>query len=192
MSVCKTDALAAWRSERVKLPMVPQQRRIERRFPPYQGGALPLDDCGPRCRQKGTRRRSRSGSDPCGRRARRRVQVWTLTMSKSTGANGTAPPVPRSQAWGLMLRARAWTRAHRCTRSAWMWFAWFSGPSALLPWRRRASPAPVIPVAVSSSARTAYSYRGRPNSRTRPQARTHSDDRGVRWRRWARWRYVMP
>ena len=27
--------------------MVPQ-RRIERRFPPYQSGALPLDDCGPR------------------------------------------------------------------------------------------------------------------------------------------------
>ena len=26
--------------------MVPQ-RRIERRFPPYQSGALPLDDCGP-------------------------------------------------------------------------------------------------------------------------------------------------
>ena len=25
--------------------MVPQ-RRIERRFPPYQSGALPLDDCG--------------------------------------------------------------------------------------------------------------------------------------------------
>ena len=26
--------------------MVPQ-RRIERRLPPYQSGALPLDDCGP-------------------------------------------------------------------------------------------------------------------------------------------------
>jgi hypothetical protein len=26
--------------------MVPQ-RRIERRFPPYQSGAPPLDDCGP-------------------------------------------------------------------------------------------------------------------------------------------------
>ena len=26
--------------------MVPQ-RLIERRFPPYQSGALPLDDCGP-------------------------------------------------------------------------------------------------------------------------------------------------
>ena len=73
MSVCKTDALAAWRSEqywctrkdlnlhavaaaaseaaastvspRVHSSMVPQ-RRIERRFPPYQSGALPLDDCG--------------------------------------------------------------------------------------------------------------------------------------------------
>jgi hypothetical protein len=96
MSVCKTDALAAWRSERwaqgwcvmleaclrhdsaptemvhpggLEPPclaaaaseaaasavsprvhagdvlMVPQ-RRIERRFPPYQSGALPLDDCG--------------------------------------------------------------------------------------------------------------------------------------------------
>jgi hypothetical protein len=37
---------------RLRLPfrhecmMVPQ-RRIERRFPPYQSGALPLDDCGP-------------------------------------------------------------------------------------------------------------------------------------------------
>jgi hypothetical protein len=72
MSVCRTDALAAWRSERMwctredlnlhalrrpllrrlRLPfrhectlMVPQ-RRIERRLPPYQSGALPLDDCG--------------------------------------------------------------------------------------------------------------------------------------------------
>jgi hypothetical protein len=75
MSVCKTDALAAWRNEqflipwctredlnlhalrrpllrRLRLPfrhgctMVPQ-RRIERRFPPYQSGALPRDDRGP-------------------------------------------------------------------------------------------------------------------------------------------------
>ena len=76
MSVYRTDALAAWRSElnwctredlnlhalrrpllrRLRLPfrhecicqvvlMVPQ-RRIERRLPPYQSGALPLDDCG--------------------------------------------------------------------------------------------------------------------------------------------------
>jgi hypothetical protein len=94
MYVCKTDALAAWRSEqrdglaggiaqqkwctredlnlhavscrrrafgampaaseavastvspRAQVELMVPQRRIERRFPPYQSGALPLDDCG--------------------------------------------------------------------------------------------------------------------------------------------------
>jgi ABC-type Mn2+/Zn2+ transport system ATPase subunit len=34
------------------------------------------------------------------------------------------------------------------TRRAWIEFGWFCGPSALLPQRRRADPAPVIPVSV--------------------------------------------
>ena len=44
---------ARWRPllRRLRLPfrhecIVVPQRRIERRFPPYQSGALPLDDCG--------------------------------------------------------------------------------------------------------------------------------------------------
>jgi hypothetical protein len=42
------------------------------------------------------------------RRARRRVQIWTFTMSKSA-----APSAPSSQANGLMLRARAEMRVRR-------------------------------------------------------------------------------
>jgi hypothetical protein len=92
--------------------MVPQ-RRIERRFPPYQAAPLPLDDCGRlrwcwledsnlpplayeasnlpdelsqplRKLTKGSRRRSRHESELAERAGnRRRVQIWTFTMSKS-------------------------------------------------------------------------------------------------------------
>ena len=99
--------------------MVPQ-RRIERRFPPYQSGALPLDDCGPAFMEwcwledsnlpplayeasalpdelsqlgKSTKRIAAPlpvWKRPCGcAEARRRVQIWTFTMSKSA-----APPAP--------------------------------------------------------------------------------------------------
>src|SRR5262245_49601890 len=101
---------------RLRLPfrhecmMVPQ-RRIERRFPPYQSGALPLDDCGglrwcwledsnlpPLAykasalpdelsqRDKLTKRIAApllEWKRPCGcAEAWRRVQIWTFTMSK--------------------------------------------------------------------------------------------------------------
>ena len=66
----------------------------------YEASALP-DELSQRCKStKGSRRRSRCGSDLVrGAEARRRVQIWTFTMSKSA-----APPAPKSQAYGLMRR----------------------------------------------------------------------------------------
>jgi hypothetical protein len=110
--------------------VVVPQRRIERRFPPYQSGALPLDDCGrgavwccledsnlpPLAYEasalpdelsqqvkltKGARRRSLCGSDlvRCAE-ARRRVQFWTFTMSKSAAPTGTVVMRMRSHGPG--------------------------------------------------------------------------------------------
>jgi hypothetical protein len=106
---------------RLRLPFrhecsIVPQRRIERRFPPYQGGALPLDDCGrlrwcwledsnlpplayeasalpdelsQRCKlTKGSRRRSRSGSDLVVRRGSAPRPDLDVHNVKERGATG--------------------------------------------------------------------------------------------------------
>src|SRR5262245_9850 len=122
--------------------MVPQ-RRIERRLPPYQSGARPLDDCGQEFSwcwledsnlpplayeasalpdelsqrlqrlTKGTRRRSRSGSDRVGAPGSAPCPNLDVHNVKERGAAGAVVTGERTHG------ARA--RAHARTPSAHEW-----------------------------------------------------------------------
>ena len=116
--------------------MVPQ-RRMERRFPPYQSGALPLDDCGPapmewcwledsnlpplayeasalpdelsQLRQltNGSRRRSRSGSDRVGAPRLGAASEMDLHNVKERGAAGAVVTGVRTHGSTVRTNARA-------------------------------------------------------------------------------------
>ena len=116
--------------------MVPQ-RRIERRFPPYQSGALPLDDCGPafmewcwledsnlpplayeasalpdelsqlRQSTSGSRRRSRSGSDLVGAPRLGAASEMDLHNVKERGAAGAVVTGERVHGPSARTNARA-------------------------------------------------------------------------------------
>src|SRR5215470_6306815 len=116
--------------------MLVPQRRIERRLPPYQSGALPLDDCGPgvlwcwledsnlpplaykasalpdelsqpRKLTKGSRRHSRRGSELLERAGNPAPRpILDVHNVKERGANGT-----------VVMRKRSPGRKHAQTRA---------------------------------------------------------------------------
>ncbi len=176
---------------RLRLPVSPRVHRCwcwleDSNLPPlaYEASALPDELSQPlRKLTKGSRRRSRPESELAERAGiRRRVQIWTFTMSKSA-----APRAP-SSFMRMRGRGHARERTRACSRhtgDVWIVLAVMCGPSALLPDRRRGCPAPVIPVSVSSLGWPDHSCgRKSPNRPcTRQYAASRSVDPTVRWRR---------
>jgi len=135
---------------------------------------------------KGTRRRSRSGSDRVGAPGsapRPNLDVHNVKERGAAGAvvvraHGTRA---RTHAHALSARELSLGDVRLVLRVIF-----------LLPDRRREDPAPAIPVSVSSRGRTAWWNWGRPNwPSARRRAANRSVDKTVRWRRVARWRAVM-
>ena len=137
--------------------MVPQ-RRIERRFPPYQSGALPLDDCGrPKwCwledsnlpplayeasalpdelsqhaanGKKGTQRRSRSGSDLVGAPGSAPRPNLDVHNVKERGAVGAVATGERPHAASARRDARA-PSAHEVSLDVLRLLLWAICPPA--------------------------------------------------------------
>jgi hypothetical protein len=144
----------------------------------YEASALPDELSQPIKIGKGSRRRSRCGSDlvRCAE-GRRRVQFWTFTMSKSAAPTGTV--VMRMRSHDL---EHAQTRACPRHRQGFWMFCGPSAPSCLFGGGE--SPAPVIPVSVSSLVRpNRSSWRSPDIPCTRPRTADRSVDWTVRWRR---------
>ena len=112
---------------------------------------------------------------------RRRVQFWTFTMSKSA-----APPAPLVKRKPNQCPEHARTRARpRHWQGFWMFCGSSCGPSAPPACSAEgSSPAPVIPVSVSSLVRPNHSFRRtRDTPCKRPRTADRSVDWTVRWRR---------
>jgi hypothetical protein len=190
--------------------MVPQ-RRIERRFPPYQSGALPLDDCGKELMEWCWL--EDSNLPPLAYEASALPDELSQLLENRQKDRGAAPGVeatlsgaPRLGAASKSGRsrcqrarrrrrrshrhARSWARSARKdaraqehTRKLGFWSVGSAGhlPSCLSG--GGLNPAPVIPVSAASCARSRLSNWRSPNRRTRPRAADRSVDPTVPWRR---------
>ena len=191
MSVCGTDALAAWRSEQLLVhpggleppclaaaaseaaasavsPRVPVWCWLEdSNLPPlaYEASALP-DELSQLCKlTKGSRRRPRSGGDLVLRRGSAPRPNLDVHNVKERGANRRRSH-RRMGSCDEGVRAHAHTLSgHELSMNVLRLVLRAICPPASAA---EGDPAPVIPVSASSFARSHSSSWGRPNSRARP------------------------
>jgi hypothetical protein len=170
VSAAASEAAASTVSPRVHCPAFGDGAATADRtpVPPYQSGALPLDDCGPAAAwcwledsnlpplaykasalpdelsqicnlTKGSRRRFRSGSDLVVRRGSAPRPNLDVHNVKERGATGAVVIHASSRSGHARKRMRAYPRH---TGDFGIALALICGPSALLPDRRRGDPAP--------------------------------------------------